>query len=67
MEPVVIKSQEKRVASRDTNYLRTNVIVDNTVGSIVCVLKLGDIESKLNGIDALKGHGGVVIWVTEEM
>ena len=55
------------MASRDTDYLRTNVIVDNTVGSIVCVLKFGYIEPKLSGIDALKGHGGIVVWVAEQM
>lgn len=43
------------------------MIVDNTVGSIVFVLKFGYIELKLSGIDVLKGHGGVVVWVMEQM
>ena len=44
-----------------------NVIVDNTIGSIVCVLKFGYVEPKLSGIDVLKSHGGIVVWVAEQM
>ena len=52
-EPVVIKGGEKGMASWDTDYLRTNVIVD--------------IVPKLSSIDGLKGHGGIVVWVAEQM
>jgi len=55
------------MSSRDTDYLRMNVIVDNTIGSIVCVLKFGYVEPKLSGIDVLKSYGGIVVWEAEQM